>query len=352
MRRSVALLCLPLLVVTGCARAGSDPTRVGPAVTPLPSGVDHRWEAFYQRAVEIADAWRPGEAWRGGYVPLQDATVLSGDPGFTDETKLAFSSGWYRARIGLPTATPADGTIRFPDGTLRVPLVSAAEAYAQLDQGDPPPCPDRPKAPPATSAPGRPKPGGPTIEPGPDGLVPTRPGPETPVSTELATPCVPLTVSGVKLGSASVRTSRGVAEVPAWLFTVAELRVPVARLAVASGAVGAVPEGVAPTRSVPDGVVSVVSLDAVDGARLDYRLGLGACDSGLTPLVLERDDVVVLGGGVTRSTGPCTLQLVMKPTSVTLRAPLGDRVVLDVGGGGPVTLEQRQGTTGCPAPPC
>ncbi|SBT54805.1 hypothetical protein [Micromonospora narathiwatensis] len=340
MRRSIALLCLPLLAAAGCARAGSDPTRVGPSVAPPPSGVDHRWEAFYQRAGEVADAWRPSEAWRGGYVPMQDATVLIGDPGFTDETKVAFGSGWYRARIELPRATPADGTIRFPDGTLRVPLVSAAEAYAQIHQGNPQPCDERLVEPPA--APPRKPGGGPTIEPGPDGWVGDR----------VNTPCAPLTVTGMKLGRASVRTSRGVASVPAWLFTVAELRAPVARLAVASRAVGAVPEGVAPTRQVPDEVVTVAGLDAVDGARLDYRVGLGACDTGLTPLVLERDDVVVLGGGVIRSTGPCTMQLVLKPTSVTLRAPLGDRVVLDVGGGGPVRLEPRQGPTGCPAPPC
>ncbi|SCF35471.1 hypothetical protein GA0074695_5987 [Micromonospora viridifaciens] len=349
MRRSLAVLCLPLLVAAGCAQPGSEP--VGPVVTPVPG--DPRSEAFHLRAAEVADAWRPDETWRSGYVPLQDATVLTGDPGFTEETKVAFSSGWYREQIELPTATPADGAVRFPDGTLRVPLISAAEAYAQLDRGDPPPCDGRPAVPPAgpsvgpsavlppaerpvgpsavppVGPPGQPG-GGPTIEPGPDGWV----------ATHAATPCIPLTVTAVQLGSASVRTSRGVAEVPAWLFTVAELRVPVARLAVASRAVGAVPEGVAPARPVPDGVVTVMSLDAVDGARLDFRVGLGACDTGLTPLVLERDDVVVLGAGVTRSTGPCTQQLVLKPTSVTLKAPLGDRVVLDVGSGAPLRLGQ------------
>ncbi|MFU8870489.1 hypothetical protein [Micromonospora sp. SL4-19] len=334
MRRTLALLGLPLLLLAGCAAPGSDPA--GPSVDPL----NHRWEAFYQRAGEVADAWRPGEVWRSGYVPLEEATVLTGEPGFNGDTKQAFLLGWYRDQIALPTATPADGTIRFPDGTLRVPLISAAEAYAQLHQGDPPACDGRPMAPP-TTGPGRLKDGGPTIEPGPDGLLPTRPGPDSPVATHLDTPCVPLTVTGVKLGSAPARTSRGLAEVPAWLFTVAELRVPVARLAVAQRAVGARPEAVAPDRPLPDGVVAVQTLDAVDGARLDYRVGVGACDSDVTPLVLERDDVVVLGGGVIRSTEMCTAQLVAKPASVTLKAPLGDRVVLDVGSGIPITLVRR-----------
>ncbi|MET8836366.1 hypothetical protein ABZV78_20925 [Micromonospora sp. NPDC004540] len=327
MRRFVALLGLPLLVLAGCAAPGADPA--GPPAAdpsgPSVSGPDHRWEAFGQRATEVADAWRPGPAWRTGYVPLGEATVLAGDPGFTDETKQAFLNGWYRDQIDLPAARPADGTIRFPDGTLRVPLVSAAEAYAQLDQGDPPPCEGRP----TTPGPGRPK-GGPTIEPGPDG----------PVATQGASPCVPLTVTGVTLGSASVRTSRGEAAVSAWLFTVEGLRVPVARLAVAPSAVGTAPEGTAPGRPAADGLLAAVDLRAVSGNRVDYRVGAGACDGQPTPLVLERDDVVVLGAGAVRSTGPCTEQLVWKPVSVTLRAPLGDRAVLDVLSGTPLVVRR------------
>ncbi|WP_446218522.1 hypothetical protein [Micromonospora sp. IBHARD004] len=322
MRRAIALLGLPLLVAAGCAPAGSGPAAGGPSA----GSPDHRWEAFDQRAVEVAEAWRPGPAWRTGYVPLQDATVLTGDPGFGPDTEAAFRAGWYRDQIALPSAKPDDGTVRFPDGTLRVPLVSAAEAYARLDQGDPPACDGRPKEP------GRPK-DGPTIEPGPDGPVSSPADPRA---------CIPLTVTALRLGTAPVRTSRGVADVPAWLFTVTELKVPVARLAVAASAVAAVPEGVAPTRPAPDGVVGAQDLAApAEGARLTYRLGVGACDTGITPLVLERDDVVVVGGGVTRSTGGCTDQLLIHPVTVTLRAPLGVRPVLDVLTGAPLVVGPR-----------
>lgn len=325
MRHPIALLGLPLLLLAGCATPGS-----GPAAPPGTASAGGGWPAFDQRATQVADSWRPGEAWRSGYVPLEDGTVLAGDPGFTGDTKYAYSQGWFREQIDLPAAVPADGTVRFPDGTLRVPLVSAAAAYAGLDRGDPPPCAGRPMKPP-TGEPGKPGVGGPTIEPGPDG----------PVGTPATEPCVPLTVTGVKLGSATVRTSRGPAEVPAWLFTVAELRVPVARVAVAPSAVGAVPQGLAPTRSLPDGVVTVESLDAVNGARLDYKVGIGACDSEPTPLVLERDDLVVIGAGVSRTPGPCTDQLVLKPVSVTLKAPVGKRAVLDVGSGTALVVGRR-----------
>ena len=318
MRRSVALLGLPLLVLSGCAAPG--------AGTAPPAGPDQP-AAFTQRAEEVAGRWQPGQQWHDGYVPLQDATVLTGDPGFTGDTKVAFNAGWYRDQMTMPTAVPPDGAIRFPDGELRVPLVSAAAAYAQLDQGDPPPCDGRPGGP-RTSRPGSPEPGGPTVEPGPEG----------PASTTAATPCVPLTVTAVRLGSAPVWTSRGRAQVPAWLFTVDEMAVPVARLAVAPRAVGTAPSGAADGRPLPGGLVAAQGLRAVAGDRLDYTVGVGACDSEPTPLVLERPDVVVVGASVVRPTGVCTLQLKMAPVSVTLDAPLGDRTVLDVGSGLPLTV--------------
>ncbi|MCT2278944.1 hypothetical protein M3G91_15065 [Micromonospora chalcea] len=311
MRRVLALLGISLLTLSACATPGAAPVR-----TP-PTGPDQR-PAFTERAEEVAAGWRPGPGWRDGYVPLQDATVLTGDPGFTDETKVAFGAGWYRDQIPIPAAVPKDGTIRFPDGTLRVPLVSAADAYAQLRQGDPPPCDGRPAAP----------------DPAPTG----RPGPNDPVSTSASTPCVPLTVTEVRLGSAPVWTSRGRAEVPAWLFTVDELAVPVARIAVAPRVTGRAPAGAVPGRALPAGLVSAQELRAVDGDRIDYVLGVGACDGPPTPLVLERPDVVVIGGAVVASTGVCTAQLVLKPVSVTLDAPLGSRAVLDAASGAPLTV--------------
>ena len=214
-----------------------------------------------------------------------------------------------RAQIMLA----ADGTIRFPDGTMTAPLVSAAEAYRQLDQGDPPPCEGRPKAP------------GPTIEPGPDGSV----------SSPVATACVPLTVTAVRLGTAEVRTSRGVADVPAWLFTVEGLAAPVARVAVAPQSVTPVPEPTAPARPAPEGVVGAEHTERVDGTRLTYVLGVGACDTGITPLVQEREDLVVVGGGV-RADHVAELVAATGVPAVHLRAPrtvpsLGHRSVTAVG---------------------
>ncbi|WP_405113306.1 hypothetical protein OG559_06115 [Micromonospora sp. NBC_01405] len=359
MRRPVlALVGLPLLLIAaGCDPAGSE------------LAADDRWESFHQRAAEVAEAWQPGNAWTAGYVPLQEPTVLLGDPDFTPETEQAFRNGWYREQVAVPTAKPADAAIRFPDGALTVPLISAGTAYRQLDQGDPPPCEGRPQRPTPEKRPSfppkpgatdgpivepgpdgpiiKPGPDGPIVEPGPDGPIikpgatggPTiEPGPDGPVSSVPSAACVPLTVTAVRLGTAPVRTSRGEAQVPAWVFDVEELEAPVARLAVAPGSVTAVPRGVAPTGPVPDGVVGGQDLQAVDGARLTWRIGVGACDVVFTPLVWERDDVVVVGGGVTPATGICTDQLVLQPVTAPLKAPLGDRTVLDVSTGAPLVL--------------
>ncbi|MGC4805051.1 hypothetical protein [Micromonospora sp. DT233] len=406
MRFVVALVGLPLVLVAGGCGSGGSGSAAG--------GGEGRWESFHQRAGEVAEAWRPGPEWSSGYVPLQDPTVPLGDPGFTPETEQAFRNGWYRERIDVPGAAPADATIRFPAGALSVPLVSAATAYRQLDRGDPPPCAGRPPAPTPENRPSvrprnkstdgpivepgpdgpivSPKPegpiggpgpvvptvgpgqtagsgqapgAGPTVEPGPDGPTSTpnppsppsaegpagptvEPGPDGPSTSAAQAACVSLTVTAVRLGTAPVRTSRGMAQVPAWVFTVAELTAPVARLAVAPGAVTAVPRGTAPTGPVPDtaaptgpvpdAVVGAQDVQAVNGAELTFRIGVGACDTAITPLVREDDKVVVVGGGVTRATGICTDQLLIKPVTATLQRPLGDRPVLDVATGTPLIV--------------
>jgi hypothetical protein len=300
-----------LLTLAACAQSGSP---AGPAASP-----DRREEAFQQRATEVAQAWQAASRpdWRTGYVPLQEPTVLPADVKFNDETKQAFVAGWYREQAPLPTATPADGTITFPDNTLKVPLISAMDAYRQLDQGDPPPCPGRPANPPPTPA-----------STGPDGSV-SGPG---------MTACTPLTVTKVELGTAKVRTSRGEATVPAWLFTVDELSTRIARVAVAASAIGDVPEPPASTGQSAEGLVGAQDLVAVDGTKLTYRLGVGACDTAIAPLVRQQDDLVVVGGTAIRSTGICTDQLLMQPVTVTLNAALGARTVLDAASGRPLIL--------------
>ncbi|HEY0697729.1 MAG TPA: hypothetical protein VGD43_07955, partial [Micromonospora sp.] len=265
MRRIPALLGLPLVVLlVGCGNQSA----------PQPSG-DGEESAFDRRAAQVAQAWRDGpgrQASDDDYIPLQDPTVLPAGAELDDDVRQALLAGWYREQLAVPTEVPPAGTIRFSSGTLKVPLVSAAEAYRQLDQGDPPPCPGRPAAPP------------PAAPSGPDGSV----------SSPASTACIPLTVTGVRLGAVPVHTTRGEAQVPAWLFTVEGLTTPVAQLAVAPSAVGTVPQLPGPDGTPPTDLVAAQDLTGVRGAEVAFRLGVGACDRNPTPLVLERDDVVVV----------------------------------------------------------
>jgi hypothetical protein len=126
-----------------------------------------------------------------------------------------------------------------------------------------------------------------------------------------------------------VLTSRGQAGVPAWLFTIRELPGPVARVAVAPDAITPVPQP--DTGELPEvpGLVGAQDFTGVDGTRLSYRLGVGACDENIAPLAFEADDLVVVGGTATRRDGPCTDQLLIRPVQVDLDEPLGVRPVLD-----------------------
>lgn len=319
--RRVPVLCLTALLLAGCAGQQSAGSAPGTSASP---GGGAPPAAFTARAAAVAETWRtaPGrDAWRTGFVPLEDLTVPDRAVRFDDDTKMAFGNGWFRAAIDLPRDAPPAGTVRYDTASQQLPLISAADAYAAIDQGDPPPCARsgaKPVTPPQASS-------------GPDGTV---------GSSQALGPCIPLTVTAAKLGTVQLRTSRGPAETPAWLFTIQELAAPIARVAVAPAAVTAPPSAQPPTQPAAPGLVSVQALTGVDGAKLSYQLGVGACDENITPLVHETADVVVVGGSVTTREGACTMQLMMAPVAVTLDAPLGARPVLDAQTGQPLMLRR------------
>lgn len=323
MRRFLAAVVMLGLLPAGLAGcAGS--TGAGSEPPPGPtrgSDADLR-AAFEERAAAVAAAWQGSAAtgaWRTGFVPLAELTVPPRN-GFPDgEMKMAFVEGRYATRVALPEAVPAPGTVRFPDGsTLSAPLVGARDAYAALDKG----------APPCTSG----APAQPTTGPGAPGS-----GPDQPTGTSLPQTCAVLTVTAVTLGETRLRTSRGEAAVPAWLFTIAGLGEPVARVAVSPSAVRPAPTPSLPPPAVP-GLVTAQDIESIDGARLVYRLTVGACDYDIRPLVYETAEVVVVGGSVRTRPGACPAIAMMAPVTVTLAEPVGARPVLDAGTGAALTV--------------
>jgi hypothetical protein len=356
MRRITAMLTLVLVVAAGCAAPGSSGSDNGSGAGSSASAPD----VFTARAEAVAEAWRQStaaSAWRSGFVPLEELTVAPASGFRTDALKQAFLAGWYVTRVRLERVKPPAGTVTFAEGpALAVELIGASEAYAAIDKGDAPcpgdnPVPDNPGTGPGTGTdpgttggnsgggPGGGGPGGGGL--GGGGLGASG-DPDTPIATMHPGPCAALNVIGVTLGQTKLRTSRGEATVPAWLFTVAGLNEPIARVAVAPAKVAPLPSPSVPPNSYQPGLVTAQDLVSVDGAKITYRLGVGACDTDIRPLVHETDTVVVVGGRVTPPTsGVCTNQLKLEPVTVTLDAPLGSRPVVDWANGNALPVTPR-----------
>jgi hypothetical protein len=303
---------LLLLPTAACADRSSAPSAGADSAAEAPGGDPPA--AYERRAQAVARAWRAAgadRAWRTGFVPLQPLTVAPPNVPLSEAAKQALTAGWFTLAAGLPReAGGRTGTIHFPGGqTDTAPLIPLATAYDELDQGDPPSC------------------GGPTVPP--PANAPGAEAPDSPVADAPPKACVALTVTGATLGEVDLLTSRGRARVPAWLFTIRELSGPVARVAVAPSAVTDPPE--VAVGELPDvsGLVGAQDLTEVRDTRLAYRLGVGACDERIRPLVVETDDVVVVAGTATRRAGACTDQLLLHPVQVTLAEPVGVRPVLD-----------------------
>ena len=287
-RRAFLLSALSsLLALAGC----------GNQSLGMPGGGADGQVAFQQRATAVARAWRdhpPDSAWRTGFVPLQDLT-LAPPQGFPDVTaKQAFLAGLFRLRGSLPDRA-GTGWVRFHDGTrLRVPLSGAHTAYGSMDRGG-----------------------------------------------AACGPCPALTVTGARLSTATLRTSRGVATVPVWLFTVAGLSGPVGQVAVSPGAIGLVPEPPAlPPLPMGAPLAAAQDLTGVGGESLRFRVGISPCDKDVRARVLEADGLVVVGAAVSPgdSGSPCPAVMMLDPVRVPLAAPLGGRLVVDVVTGRPLAL--------------
>lgn len=300
MRNIILLLTTGTLVLGGCAGSGSEVSDPG--------------DAFADRAAQVADAWQ--SALKGAadkVVALQDLTITPGGD-MPADVRYALDSGWYKAKSDLPQQVPDPVQAALPEGqTVTLHLVSAQQAFAAMDKGDPPCTPGAPGAP-----------------------TPTGTDPGAPAGGPAQHSCTALTVAGVRLGAVDVRTNRGVVTLPAWLFTVDELPAPIARVAVDPAAFGSLPANeIGSWEGTP--VSGVNNLRAVDSKAIEFVIGIGACSSDPAGLVHESADAVVLGGWARKTDpGPCIGSLALVPVTVTLAQPLGARALLDAVSGQPL----------------
>jgi hypothetical protein len=270
------------------------------AAAASPAGGQNGPPAFVATARQVSAQWDrspAARAWRTGLVLVNasDLTPIPHDTGFpSGHDKFAFESGRFRLAGVLP-AVPLPGTVRWADGaTLRLPVLSARAAFAELAEERPCPAGD---------------------------------------------PCGQLTVTGAEPSAVTVPTSRGPASVPAWRFTVTGLGWKVSEVAVERGALVILPDCVrcpAAGRSTP-GVGAVTGV-SVHGRTLTVSLLGGACDAAWGAYLYESGSTVVVGSWQRSSAAgaPCPAVGIGRTARVTLARPLGTRVVLDVASGLPL----------------
>jgi hypothetical protein len=295
----VAAPALALAALAALAGCGSAAKPTAPATSGVSIHVSVE-QGFAARAAQVAAAW-PGsvqeQAWRTGYYPLNDPTVLPTDAFHSSADKAAFLAGRFTVRLPLPTLPPRT-RVRFDSGvSLELPSLDPLKALREAGSGV---CP--------------------------------------------ATRCdTTLTVTSAEPTTLRVPTSRGEATVPAWSFRLAGYHGPLVVPAVRSGAAafdvsGVRPEGVS-ERVLGAQLVSV----SADGRTLTLSVGHGSCgnpgDATVGGSVYESAGSVVVGGWAIQKPLPsgtvCGGVVTSSSTTVHLSRPLGGRAVLNVIDGSP-----------------
>ncbi|MCI3278272.1 hypothetical protein [Streptomyces cylindrosporus] len=279
----LALLTTGLAVGCGGEQAGSH-------------GVDAD-STRHARARAVADAWAGSAAaqmWAKGYYPMGEVIELPEGAFHTGADKEAYATQNFVLDGTLPTSGQRKGEAKWKDGgSLRLPMMSAREAYDSVARG------------------------------GNDGPH--------------------LTVTGAKLGTTTLLTSRGPATVPAWLFALKGYDTPLKRVALSPMKAPKAP--IVPAAESPsDELWPLERLVGVSGGGRSVTVlaGHGACDDGPVVDVLETDATVVLSAWITGTKdGSCTSQLLFEEVTVKLGRALDDRILLDAFTGRPVQPGSR-----------
>ena len=196
------------------------------------------------------------------------------------------------------SAAPA-GVVTWPDGsTMRVPVLSEARTFGELTSSRQ--CP--------------------------------------------ACATTPLDVTAARPTTLAVGTSRGIARVPAWAFTLKGVTGPVIQAALPPGSYvnpGGTGSPSAARLAALGKAFTGAGIAAVSagGRTLTLQLFGDPCDTTRGGLATEADGVVVVGGWQVdpNPNTPCTDVGVLHTTTVRLPAPVGDRVIINASTGQPVT---------------
>jgi hypothetical protein len=293
LRRTGMVVPLLLLIgLSGCWVAGQGPESTIDREHRQAQDALARWST----AVAAAD----GQAW---FVPVGELTGQIGDwEAAVGQNKAALYAGMMDATTTLPTETPPDGEVRWANGTSRtIPTVSAQQALAELRAaGTQAPCPE----------------------------------------------CVPLRITAARLTTAQIQTSRGPAMAPAWEFTIEGTAVRVTRIAIGAGDRVSVTPPAWDPNNAPVGLWIESATGRVGGSKLTVaftgapRSAAEACGADYSAEAVESSTavVVIVVEHPNPFAGPCTLVGARRTATVTLAEALGERTVLEVTQGLPVTV--------------
>jgi hypothetical protein len=291
----------PLLAVVTLALllSGCDPI---PGVGDATHGTDRE----HRQAEAALTRWAAAVKTGGGaqaFVPVGELTGQIGDweEAVGDNNKRALMAGLVEAATAVPSDEPDEAVVRWADGTTKsIRPVSATQALADVRATAAASCED----------------------------------------------CVPLAVTAARLSTASIQTSRGPAIAPAWEFTIRGTKVRVTRIAVAAN------DGIAvmPPEWDANDPPSGISIQSAQGSANGTSLIVGfigapepasnACGADYTAEAVESEVAIVVivipheHGGF----GACPAVGALRRASVDLTRPLGDRAVLEVQQGLPVSV--------------
>lgn len=251
--------------------------------------------------------WDQAVAADGGgsaFVLVGQATIMTGswgpDPSFGSNGKMAFMAGDFETVTALPADTPPNGQVRWQDGgTQAVGMISAQQALADVKAEGSGLCKD----------------------------------------------CLPLQVTGAKLTTAEFQTSHGPATAPAWEFMLQGTDTTIQHLAVAH------PVNVVPPTYDPNTYMPLISIQSATVAAGGLTLTVtfegapkdagGSCGADYTAQAVESSTAVVVivtehpGFGLSMA---CSAVGAFRTADATLATPLGNRAVLEVGQGTPVSV--------------
>lgn len=287
---------LTALIAAGCASPVLAPGTSGDPSSSIPPEPADR---IHQQAHDALARWADAVRQSGGASITFTDELSSVIGGFdTDDQKLAFMAGEVVTAKPIPNER-SRGQVKWVEGaTIDVNVLSAAAALQALVDAGEGDC------------------GG----------------------------CAPLHVTGADLASSLVDTSRGPAEVPTWVFSVAGLTARLTRVAVDESVTITPPPWNAD--DPPIGISIESATGSADSRKLEVSF-IGApgdasksCGADYTAEGVESElaVVVIVLEHRNAGSGACTLVGAIRTARLTLASRLGDRTVLEIKQGLPVPV--------------